>query len=237
MTELRNYDSAQEVADAAAENAVDILRLAIEQKGKASWVLAGGTSPMAAYEVIVKQYADAIDWSLITIIIGDERLVPLADHDSNWGTIIKLFDKDPLVARVQRIVPDTSLSPELAAHHYEQAIKDAGILRFDLMWVGVGEDGHTLSLFPGHDSFADTTERLVIPVYDSPKLPAERISLSLRAFEHIVELVIFAVGASKYEVLKKARLKGGVPVSIAAEIAEAHGAEVRWLYDAAAWGE
>ena len=53
MTELRNYDSAQEVADAAAENAVDILRLAIEQKGKASWVLAGGTSPMAAYEVSV----------------------------------------------------------------------------------------------------------------------------------------------------------------------------------------
>ena len=63
MTEIRNYKTVEEVAQAAAENAIEILQLAIEAKGNASWVLAGGTSPMLAYKKIVKDFYDALDWS------------------------------------------------------------------------------------------------------------------------------------------------------------------------------
>jgi 6-phosphogluconolactonase len=210
MSEIRTYDNPDSVAAAAAENAVEILQLAIENNGHASWVLAGGTSPLLAYKKLVAEYGDALDWSKVTILIGDERMVPFTHEDSNWGTITKLFDKSSELSKVTRIAPDTSLSVEDAAAHYANEIGQVGITRFDLVWIGVGEDGHTLSLFPGNPGFTQPTTEWAIPVTDSPKPPSERISLSLTAMQHGV---------------------------VVAETVEAHGGEVRWLYDDAAWGE
>lgn len=237
MTEIRNYDNVAEVAQAAAENAVEILQRAVETTGHAVWVLAGGTSPMSAYKKIVLDFADAVDWSLVTVLMGDERMVFLDDKDSNWGTIIPIFESNEHTSLVKQLVPHIHKSPELTAEDYQQQIHDAGITTFDLVWIGVGEDGHTLSLFPENDAFKVPTDSLVVAVHDSPKPPSDRISLSLRAAEHISELVIFATGENKRDILRQARLKGGVPVAVFAEVAEAHGAEVRWLYDAAAWEE
>ncbi len=237
MTEIRNYDSAADVARAAAENAIEILQRAIETNGSASWVLAGGTSPMAAYSIIIKEYADALDWSKVTVIIGDERMVPLDSKDSNWGTIIELFEKNLDTSKVQRMTPDTSIDVETAARWYEERIKTADIVSFDLVWIGVGEDGHTLSLFPGNTAFTTPTEDWIIPVHDSPKPPAERFTLSLKALEYVAELVIFAVGATKEKALKEARLKRALPIAVVADVVEANGGEVRWLYDDAAWGD
>jgi 6-phosphogluconolactonase len=237
MSEIRNYDNAERVAEAAAENAIEVLRLAIERNGSASWVLAGGTSPMLAYKKIIESYSEEIDWKLVTVLIGDERMVPLDDKDSNWGTIIALFESNPLTAGVQRIVPNTALPVVEAAQFYDNAIEQSVIERFDLVWIGVGEDGHTLSLFPGNPAFTEESQAWIIPVTDSPKPPAERISLSLTALEHVHELVIFAVGAGKKDALRQARLKGGLPIAVVADTVENYGGEVRWLYDDAAWGE
>ncbi len=235
MTEIRNYDTADLVAKAAAENAVEILNKAIAENGKATWVLAGGSSPMAAYKEIIKNYFDAVDWSKVTVLIGDERFVPLDHKDSNWGTIIALFQKSPAFTELNTIAPDILETVEATAWTYQATIAEQAIGRFDLVWLGVGEDGHTLSLFPGNAAFTEASSSWVVPVYDSPKPPSERISLSLMALEHVVELVIFATGAAKKDILRTARLKGGLPIAVAAEVAESNGAEVRWLYDDAAW--
>lgn len=235
MTEIRNYNTPDEVAQAAAENVIELLGAAIEAKGSASWVLAGGTSPMLAYKKLVKDFADAIDWSKVIILIGDERMVPFDHKDSNWGTITKLLDKSTELSKVQRLVPDTSDSAEAAAVRYEYLIKNADIIEFDLMWIGVGEDGHTLSLFPDNPGFSEPTNDWVIPVHNSPKPPADRFTLSLKALENVDELVIFAVGESKQDALKEARLKSKLPIAVAAETVESYGGEVRWLYDDAAW--
>jgi len=237
MTEIRNYKTAEDVAQAAAENAVEILQLAIEAKGSASWVLAGGTSPMLAYKKIIKDFSDAIDWSLVTVLMGDERMVPLDHKDSNYGAILSLFDKNVELAKVKRIVPSTEVDVASAADDYARKIAFEHIVEFDLVWLGVGEDGHTLSLFPGNAGFTEETEQWVIPVYDSPKPPSERISLSLKALEFVDELVIFAVGASKQDALKAARLKRLLPISVASDVVEMNGGEVRWLYDEAAWND
>ena len=237
MTEIRNYKTAEDVAQAAAENAVEILQMAIEAKGSASWVLAGGTSPMLAYKKIVKDFSDAIDWSLVTVLMGDERMVPLDHKDSNYGAILALFDKNVELTKVKRIVPNTEVDVASAADDYARKIAFEHIVEFDLVWLGVGEDGHTLSLFPGNAGFTEETEQWVIPVFDSPKPPSERISLSLKALEFVDELVIFAVGASKQDALKAARLKRLLPISVASDVVEMNGGEVRWLYDEAAWND
>ena len=237
MTEIRNYESAVDVAEAAAENAVEILQLAIESKGSASWVLAGGTSPLLAYKKLIKDFSDALDWSKVIVLVGDERMVPLNHKDSNYGAILSLFDKSPELSKVKRIVPDTSLDVATAAHDFENKIAVENIIEFDLVWIGVGEDGHTLSLFPGNSALIEPTDDWVVPVYDSPKPPSERISLSLKALENVDELVIFAVGASKQDALKEARLKRKLPIALVADIVEENGGEVRWLYDAAAWND
>lgn len=237
MTEIRNYDTAGLVAKAAAENAVEILNSAIESNGKAYWVLAGGFSPMAAYKELIKNFADAVDWSKVAVIIGDERFVELSDKDSNWGSIIALFDANELFAGMARIQPDILETVELTATSYEAKVRALDIERFDLVWLGVGEDGHTLSLFPGNDAFVSETTSWVIPVYNSPKPPSERISFSLTALQNVAELVIFATGSAKKDILRVARLKGGLPVAVAAETVESNGGEVRWLYDDAAWGD
>lgn len=236
MTEIRNYATADLVAKAAAENAVEILNKAIEENGKAYWVLAGGSSPTAAYKELTRNYSIAVDWSKVTVFIGDERFVPLADKESNLGTIIALFDTNEAFSKMVRIAPEILQTVALTAHSYDSKITSLAIDRFDLVWLGVGEDGHTLSLFPGNPGFTEAATELVIPIYASPKPPSERISLSLKALENVAELVIFATGASKSGVLKTARLTGGVPIAVAAEVAEMNGAEVRWLYDDAAWG-
>jgi 6-phosphogluconolactonase len=235
MSEIRNYDDPQQVAEAAAENAVEILSLAIESSGMAVWVLAGGTSPMLAYQIIVERYGEALDWSKVTVLIGDERMVSFDDQDSNWGAIMRIFETNPLFAEMRCIAPDTTLPAPEAAAYYAGLIQGMSIQAFDLVWVGVGEDGHTLSLFPGNPGFTEPVRSWVIPIHDSPKPPSERISLSLIAMEHVRELVIFAVGAAKKDALKTARLKGGLPIASLAETVEAHGGEVRWLYDDAAW--
>jgi len=235
MTEIRNYDTPELVAEAAAENAVEILAAAITTKGHASWVLAGGTTPLLAYRELVKTYSNAVDWSKVTVLMGDERMVPYTGKDSNWGTVMSIFAESDAMSQLQRIAPDISSDTELAAVSYERAIKLAHIKEFDLVWLGVGEDGHTLSLFPNNVGFTTKTDSYVIAVHDSPKLPLARITLSLKALEYVHELVIFAVGSAKKQALRDARLGGKLPIAVAALTAETHGAEVRWLYDDAAW--
>lgn len=236
MIEIRNYSTSGLVAKAAAENAVELLNLAIEQHGRAVWVLAGGTSPLAAYKELISHYADAVDWSKVVILIGDERYVPLNHPDSNWHSIMNLFATEASFETLQRLSPDIQASVEATAASYEIKIRQYGIERFDLVWLGVGDDGHTLSLFPGSAGFTNETQDWVIPVHDSPKPPSERISLSLKALEYVVELVIFATGAAKFEALREARLKGELPIAVAASTVESSGGEVRWLYDDDAWG-
>lgn len=236
MTEIRNYDTPEEVARAAAENAIEILALAIEQRGSASWVLAGGTSPLLAYKELAKcDDFDTVDWSKVTVLIGDERFVSLDHEDSNWGTIIGIFDKNDELSKVRCLIPGITTDVAASARDYAAQIKSAGIKKFDLVWIGVGEDGHTLSLFPDNPGLTEPTDQWVIPVYNSPKPPSERFTLSLKALEHVDELVIFAVGAAKQKALKQARLKRNLPVATVADTVETSGGEVRWLYDDGAW--
>lgn len=233
--------TAQEVATAAAKDAIATLSKAIIENGKASWVLAGGSSPMAAYKIIASEYAESIDWSKVTIVIGDERCVPLDHEDSNWGQISKILFANKLIAASHQLVPRAELEAVEGAADYSHQLRqhltnESGELQIDLLWLGVGEDGHTLSLFPSHPGLEDTSD-IVIPIFNSPKPPSERITFSLNSATRAKKVIIFATGASKMEALMQVeRNANSLPIGMVAEKANSAGAEVTWLFDEAARG-
>ncbi|MFD5226753.1 6-phosphogluconolactonase [Microbacterium sp. NPDC058342] len=222
------------VAAAAATRTVDALRRAIAAHGRATWVLAGGSSPAAAYRIIAAEHAGAVDWSRVSVVMGDERMVPHDHADSNWGQLIPLLTADDRVRAIRELAPDTSLAPAAAAAAYtERIVQDGEPVHFDVIWLGVGEDGHTLSLFPDQEHIWNAPA-LVTSVDRSPKPPAERITLTLTALDHAGEVLVFATGAGKRDALDRARAHGDLPIAVASARAEAAGAHVTWLYDDAA---
>ena len=235
MDSLRVFKTKAELAAAAAEQAVAVLEVAIKTHGTATWVLAGGSAPMAAYEIIASEYKNEIDWTKVTVIIGDERIGPLDGTDNNWHAIDKVLLSHIPVTQIR---PESNLRAFDAAKHYEIALDtlpktSAGFPRFDLLWLGMGQDGHTLSLFPRHNSLLPS-KRLVAPVHDSPKPPSDRISLTLRALSGTKTAMIIASGEDKKDAITQARSGKQLPIAIAAHVITTHRGRVRWLIDKSA---
>lgn len=233
MLTYQHLASAEQVAARAANHTIQQLKTAIGEHGSARWVLAGGSSPVVAYREIVSRYSDALDWSKVAIMIGDERLVPWDHADSNWGQLVPILMSNPSISRLTKIAPDTSLEVRAAAADYARRIIDNARpdeVRLDVVWLGVGEDGHTLSLFPAQEPVWHA-DALVTSVPDSPKPPAERITLTLAALDTARMILVFATGAGKRAAQQRARAERRLPIAVASDRASASGAEVIWLYD------
>jgi 6-phosphogluconolactonase len=229
------------LAEAAARRALADLEAAVEAHGTATWVLAGGGTPTAAYRrLAASDLRTGVEWDRIRVAMGDERCVP-ADHpESNWGqAAAALLDHVPL-PEANRLRPAGELPAERAADQYQAALAGlptsaAGTPRLELVWLGVGEDGHCLSLFPGRPE-VEVADRLVVAVHGAPKPPRDRISLTLAALAGVERLVVLAAGPAKAEPVARARAGEDLPISRAVEAVEGAGGTVTWLLDRAAAG-
>jgi 6-phosphogluconolactonase len=229
-----------ELAEAAARVAVADLEAAVEAHGSATWVLTGGGTPVAAYRRLAGHDLRAgVEWDRVRVAMGDERCVPVTDPDSNWGqAAAALLDHVPVPAS-HLLRPQGELSAEAAADAYQAALAElppapGGTPRLELVWLGVGEDGHCLSLFPGHPEL-EVRDRLVVPVHDSPKPPPDRISLTLPALAGTERLLVLAAGAAKAEPVARARAGDDrLPLTRAVAAVRAAGGSVTWLLDRAA---
>jgi 6-phosphogluconolactonase len=140
-----------------------------------------------------------VPWSQITLYWGDERAVPPDHPVSNYGLAERLL-LSPLGARAPHAVRMTAEEDlETAARAYAQVLPDA----LDLIVLGVGDDGHVCSLFPGHPALANERDR-VIPIEDSPKPPPRRLTLSLPYVCEARRVWIVAVGPRKLPVIQSA---------------------------------
>lgn len=235
MTDIQTFDDKQEVTQAAAKQTVAALQAAIANFGSATWVLAGGSTPLAAYDVLARDYHDALDWQKVTVLLGDERIGNLDGPDSNWHALESSIRK----LRMSELRPRSDRSAEDAAADYEAQLLERlpksslGLPRLDVVWLGVGEDGHTLSLFPRHESILPTN-RLVTAVHDSPKPPADRISLTLRALLGARKVIVIATGADKQAAVSAGSKQANSPIGLATDIVATHDGSVTWLVDRAA---
>lgn len=215
INQWHQYDTAAQVADAVLEQILKSAEQAIAERGCFKLVLAGGSTPEKIYQQLVNAKTD---WSKWMIYYGDERCLPADDKDRN-----SIMASDALLTKVA--IPEaniftmpTELGVVEAAIQYRQSIAD--VERFDLVLLGMGEDGHTASLFPGHIN--DDSET-VHEIYNSPKPPSERITLSAKTLAKTRQCFFIVTGDSKRDPVKQ--WKQGVELPVAT-IAPATGVDI-----------
>ncbi|MGQ9660450.1 MAG: 6-phosphogluconolactonase [Thermochromatium sp.] len=202
---FQRFDSSAQVAAVATERVLDASARAMIERGRFQLVLAGGRTPLEVYRRLAAQ---PVDWASWHIFFGDERCLPADDPGRN-----SLAAREVWLDRVP-IPPDNihpiraELGAEPAAAHYAELIRDC--LPFDLVLLGLGEDGHTASLFPGHPILDGA---LVMPVWNAPKPPPERVSLTPLALGSSRAILILVTGQDKRAALARWRAGEDLPVS------------------------
>jgi len=197
---------AEAVAQYAADAVVKAAASAIAERGVFHWTLAGGTTPKRCYELL--RDAD-VDWPNVHIWFGDERCLPIGDAERNDLMADEALLNHVPIPPAQIYRMNAELGPELAAARYAALLTDAP--EMDLVLLGIGEDGHTASLFPDNPALED--QRLAVPVYNSPKPPPERVSMGYAVLNAARRCLIMVAGKGKADAISRIRNGERLPVA------------------------
>lgn len=193
-------------------------KLAADLAGGGTLVLAGGRTPRRCYEILAGL---DVPWGRVTVLFGDERCVPPDDADSNFRMAREALLERVSPMSVHRMPGE--LGAEAAAKIYGEVV--ARLRPLEVVTLGVGEDGHTAALFPGHPE-VDLGGNAV-PVHNSPKPPPDRLTLTMEVLREARRVYVLATGAAKRDAVARA-MRGEVPAGM---ITSAH-----WFVDAEAAG-
>lgn len=241
--EIRILADGAAIARRAAGIFVEAAAAAVKEKGSFTVALAGGSTPKTLYGLLVNDASlrSQVPWDKLHLFFGDERSVGPDHADSNFRMASEaLLCKAPLkpdqVVRIKGENPDT----EQAAKEYEQALRsyfklsDGQYPRFDLVLVGMGNEGHTLSLFPGTKALH--ADKRIVSRNWVGKLYTERITLTAPAASNAKLILFMVTGADKTPALK-AVLEGPYePEQLPAQLLQPTNGKLLWLVDTAAGG-
>ena len=200
------FDSVGALQTAAVERILTSARQAISERGAFHLVLAGGTTPRRVYELLGSSTAE---WSRWHIYYGDERCLAPDDPERNSLMAEQAWlDRVSIPRRQIFPIPAEKGAKEAAAAY---TLSLSGIDLFDLVLLGLGPDGHTASLFPGHPMEADGAA--AIAVFDAPKPPPERVSLSARRLAAARQVIFLVAGPGKQAAVTAWREGRPIPAS------------------------
>ena len=188
----------------AAEAAVSTINDAVRTAGTCSIVLSGGSTPRTLYRLLASEFRGEIPWANVQVFWGDERYVPSADPRSNYRMAKEtLLDHVPCPPANIHPMPTHFPSADVAARDYERTLRSHFVKEwpdFDLVFLGIGDDGHTASLFPGSLALAEKTRWVVAA--RAPVEPQLRLTLTLPALARAAALFVLVAGATKAEPLQ-----------------------------------
>jgi 6-phosphogluconolactonase len=191
------FDNAAELEQAAVEKILRAAHEAINMRGAFRIVLAGGTTPQRVYQALRETKTD---WSAWHIYFGDERCLPVehGERNSRMAAIAWLDHVEIPATQIHAIQAEAGA--KIAATKYAEIVNR--IASFDLVLLGLGEDGHTASLFPQHDVGDTTDAPSTLPVFDAPKPPPQRVSLSARRLSDSHQVMFLITGSNKAQAVK-----------------------------------
>jgi 6-phosphogluconolactonase len=240
--ELIVYPDKDALNVAAAEFCAGVAREAIAARGRCMISLSGGSTPKSLYALLAKpHWIEQFDWKSIHLFWGDERCVPIDHPDSNYGMVEReLLSKAPIPKEnVHRYKTELG-DPEIVAADYEMTIRNVfgvyapEIPRFDLILLGLGENGHTASLFP-HCPALHETKRLVLSDYVE-EVKACRLTVTAPLINAAHQITFLISGASKAQVVKEVLEGPRRPEDLPAQLISPAfpDGKITWLMDKAA---
>ena len=201
------YANPAEVARGGARLFIDYAWQAIAKDGKFMVALSGGSTPRQMFGLLASdEFRGQVDWAKVHVFWSDERAVPPTNVESNYGMarrelLIRVPIPEPNVHRMEAEKPNIGR----AAHEYEEVLRkyldldDQGFPRFHLIYLGLGKDGHTASLFPGTRVTRQTSRWVSTPMVT--KLNMRRMTLTLPVLDAAMRVVFLVVGSEKAEIL------------------------------------
>eukprot|EP01118_Nematostelium_gracile_P007945 TRINITY_DN2605_c0_g1_i1.p1 TRINITY_DN2605_c0_g1~~TRINITY_DN2605_c0_g1_i1.p1 ORF type:complete len:258 (+),score=75.20 TRINITY_DN2605_c0_g1_i1:47-775(+) len=229
---VKESETPSDISKNLAEMVAKISKESIEKNGTFTVALSGGSLPaLLAPDLVNGPLSKEIDWSKWQVFFSDERHLPTSNDENNYNLCNKhIFSKVP-IPESQIYIANTSLSLEKCAEDYENKLKEVfgGLPEFDLLLNGMGPDGHTCSLFPGH-RLLDEKHKWVDYINDSPKPPPERITFTYTVLNNARNVIFVVSGASKKEILAQVFQKGS---KLPSSLVKPKG-NLYWLIDKAA---
>jgi 6-phosphogluconolactonase len=227
------------MAQDAAERFAEASAAAIASDGSFRVALSGGSTPQALHRILAAEpYRSRIDWLNVHIFFGDERCVPPDDADSNYRMAREtLLSKVPIpLDNVYRMAGE--IDPTSAAQQYEQELKDQlGDQGLDLCFLGLGDDGHTASLFPHTPAVSEQTRWCMAQyVEHSTTGKSWRITLTAPLINRSKRVIFLVAGKKKSAALAEVLEGERAPETFPAQLVQPADGELIWLIDAAAAG-
>ncbi|WP_308387633.1 6-phosphogluconolactonase [Acidithiobacillus sp. AMEEHan] len=217
------YPDAERLAERLAAAISRLAAEAIAARGAFHWVLAGGHTPRAVYDLLPRYAGQWQHWHLY---YGDERCLSPSDDERNSQLVAKSALGSAPIPRAQHHIIPAEQGAEAAARAYTAILP---LHRFDLVLLGMGEDGHCASLFPGQEAGFAPDAPAALAVHDSPKPPSDRVSLSAARLLQTRAMFFVVTGVAKAPAIEAWRAGADLPAARLGANADV------WL-DAAAWG-
>jgi 6-phosphogluconolactonase len=235
--EIHIFKDIEELSRAAAELFIEQALQSMAERNQFWVALNGGSTPNRLFQLLAEEYREKVDWRKVHIFWGDERCVPPEDHSSSYGQA-----RDALLSRVP--IPEANIHRIKGELGPVEAAKDYALIlegfashplewpRFDLVYLGMGEDGHTASLFPGSPVDVSAPTMPVTAHYQDR--PANRVTLTPAVFNSARMIVFMAGGEKKAQTLAEVLSDRYNPELYPAQRIHPDDGRLIWLVDEAA---
>lgn len=234
LPSIQIFKDANSLAEGAAGKIIARMNEALREHGVCAVALSGGDTPRSVYRFLASdQLKGQVDWTKVHLFFGDERLVPPDDPRSNFGMVRQeLLARVPIPAdNIRRVRGE--LPPVEAAQEYRDQLRSffkEGTPRFDLILLGLGEDGHTASLFPGSDAMDETREP--VAVVFAPGSKEQRVTLTLLVINNALEVLFLVSGRKKASIVRDVLTTNNPVRYLPAKMVHPIHGTLHWMIDA-----